>query len=105
LGNVIEGNVIGEKEGGGWKVESGFGVFDVDCEHKHRKAENVDLLVRPLTADAKREPNSIHGIVADVIFQQDRFKVTLENGVYVYLPQRPTVGEKIDVAVKVECLG
>jgi ABC-type Fe3+/spermidine/putrescine transport system ATPase subunit len=114
LGNVIEGNVIGEKEEGEWKVESGFGVFEVDCEHKHRKGENVHLLVRPYSQDSRAErsePSSersrsvVNGTVADVIFQQDRFKVTLENGLYVYLPQRPTVNEKIDVAVKVECLG
>ena len=46
----------------------------------------------------------IGGIVADAIFQQDRFKVTLENGLYVYLANAPRVGEKLEVRVKVECL-
>lgn len=102
LGNVIEGKVIGQEAGGEWKVESGHGVFTVGCAHEHRGGENVHFLARPLAAE--EEPNFIQGIVTDVIFQQDRFKVTLENGLYVYLLQSPKVGEKIHVPVKVECL-
>jgi hypothetical protein len=85
-------------------VESGFGVFAVRCAHKHQRGENVHLLARPLAADAKQEPNSIQGVITDVIFQQDRFKVTLDNGLYVYLSQMSSVGEKISVRAKVECL-
>lgn len=102
LGNVFDGEIIGDKGVGMWKVESRFGVYAVRCEHKHQKGDDVHLLARPLAAES--EPNSIQGIVQDVIFQQDRFKVTLEDGLYVYLPQRPKVGEKISVPVKVECL-
>jgi len=53
---------------------------------------------------AAEESNIIQGIVRDVIFQQDRYKVTLDDGLYVYLPTAPKVGEKIDARVKVECL-
>lgn len=102
LGNVIEGKVIEKTKNGEWKVESGFGVFVVRCAHKHSKGDNVHLLVRPLSAE--KESNIIQGIVTDVIFQQDRFRVTVDNGLYVYLPQAPKVGEKIEVRVKVECL-
>lgn len=102
LGNLIEGEVIGEKGKGGWKVESGLGVFEVECKHKHQQGENVHLLLRPLPAG--EDANSMQGVVTDVIFQQDRFKVTLENGLYIYLPQMVKVGEKIHVPVKVECL-
>jgi ABC-type Fe3+/spermidine/putrescine transport system ATPase subunit len=102
LGNVIEGKVIEKTSNGEWKVESGFGVLAIRCVHKHAKGENVHLLARPLSAE--QEPNIISGIVTDVIFQQDRFKVTLDNGLYVYLPQAPKVGETIEVRVKVECL-
>ncbi len=125
LGNVIEGEVIGKEREGGWKVESGFGIFGVECEHTHRMGEDIHLLVRPNQVDSRAERsepggersrhlprptapgsvvNTVKGIVVDVIFQQDRFKVTLENGLYVYLPQGPRMGEKIDVRVKVECL-
>jgi ABC-type Fe3+/spermidine/putrescine transport system ATPase subunit len=98
LGNIIEGKVKSEKGA----VETRFGVFAVDCDHEYSKGDNVRLLARPLPADS--EPNVIRGNVTDVIFQQDRFKVILDNGLYVYLPNAAKVGEKIEVRVKVECL-
>ena len=85
-----------------WKVESRAGDFVVVCVDKHSKGDKIHLLARPLPAE--NEPNVIQGIVTDVIFQQDRFKVTLDNGLYVYLPKAVKVGEKIEVPVKVECL-
>jgi ABC-type Fe3+/spermidine/putrescine transport system ATPase subunit len=115
LGNVIEGEVRGKnkarpeprrREERGkeerWEVGSEFGVFAVRCEHQHQKGDPVHLLLRPLSAQS--EPNMINGIVADVIFQQDRFKVTLATGPYIYLPNAPKIGERITAQVKVECL-
>jgi ABC-type Fe3+/spermidine/putrescine transport system ATPase subunit len=104
LGKVIEGKVKVQKQEGEWKVESRLGLVTVSCDHKHQKGESVHLLARPLAADARREPNVIEGVVTDVILQQDRFKVTLDNGLYVYLPVAPRVGEGIEVRVEVECL-
>ncbi|HLO28114.1 MAG TPA: ABC transporter ATP-binding protein [Anaerolineales bacterium] len=110
LGNVIEGqvrgrgvlnNVEGLKEAG-WEVESRFGRWSVDCEHKHQEGDHVHLLVRPLPAESRT--NVVEGIATDVIFQQDRFKVTLDNGLYIYVQEAPKVGEKLEVGVKVECL-
>jgi ABC-type Fe3+/spermidine/putrescine transport system ATPase subunit len=101
LGNVIDGKVI-EQAREEWKVESNFGIFRVRCQQKLARGENVHLLVRPLPG--AKERNVIQGIVNDVIFQQDRFKVILNNSLYVFLPQAPKVGEKIEVPVKVECL-
>ncbi|MGE5374815.1 MAG: ABC transporter ATP-binding protein, partial [Bacteroidota bacterium] len=101
LGNVVDGSVGGKRKEGDWEVESGAGVFAVPCGHSHQVGERVHLLVRPLPA---AEPNRLQGIVADAIFQQDRFKVVLENGLYVYLQTAPQVGERIEVPVKVECL-
>lgn len=102
LGNVIDGKVIKKSRDGEWQVESEFGVFTIRCEHKHQKGDIVHLLARPLAA--AKEPNVIQGVVTDVIFQQDRFRVTLDKGLYVYLPNAPKVGERIEVQVKVECL-
>jgi spermidine/putrescine transport system ATP-binding protein len=102
LGNVLEGKVIEKTRNGEWKVGCEIGVFLIRGADKHSKGDTVHLLIRPLTAG--KESNVIHGIVTDVIFQQDRFKVTLDNGLYVYLPQAAKVGEKIEVRVKVECL-
>jgi spermidine/putrescine transport system ATP-binding protein len=97
LGNIFDGKYIGNS-----KVETDFGTFTVQCPHKHQKGDGAHLLVRPL--EIKSERNSIQGVVIDVIFQQERFKVTLDNGLYFYLRESPKVGEKIEVKVKVECL-
>ena len=46
-------------------------------------------------------------MVADAIFHQDRFKVTLENGSYFYLDAAPKIGEEIDLEISpaaVKCL-
>jgi spermidine/putrescine transport system ATP-binding protein len=102
LGNILEGEVSGKMKDGRWKVESGFGGFSTYCEHKHQEGDSVHLLARPRPAES--EPNLVQGTVTDVVFQQDRFKVTLENGLYVYLQNPPKVGERLDVRVKVECL-
>jgi len=102
LGNIIQGKVRGKRKEGGWQIESDAGVLDIRCVHEHQDGETVHLLARPLPAE--REANVIAGIVSDVLFQQDRFKVMLDNGLYVYLPEAPKVGEQIEVRVKVECL-
>jgi spermidine/putrescine transport system ATP-binding protein len=96
-GNIFEGTYLDSS-----KVDTKFGILTIHCEHKHSKGESVHLLVRPLSAE--KEANVITGIVTDVIFQQDRFKVTLDNGLYMYLQSAPKVGEKIEVPLKVECL-
>ena len=98
---------------GKWKVESGYGSFAVGCEHQHQTGDNVHLLARPLLAGKARVAtegssrngmNLLQGIVKDVIFQHDRFKVTFDNDLYVYLQEAPKVGKRISVMVKVECL-
>lgn len=123
LGNVIEGDVKEKMKSSMWKVESGVGEFVVECKHKHSKGETVHLLARPFAEKNNRwssspartsrdvsrpegnNKNDIHGKVADVIFQQDKYKVTLDNGLYFYLAYPPKIGKKITVRVKVECLG
>jgi ABC-type Fe3+/spermidine/putrescine transport system ATPase subunit len=102
LGNVIKGEVKGKTSDTQWSVETGAGVFTVRCNHQHQTGEAVQLLVRPLAAEEGE--NFIQGSVRDVIFQQERFKVTLENGLYVYQPTAPKRGERIEVRVEVECL-
>ncbi|HEX9331417.1 MAG TPA: ABC transporter ATP-binding protein [Anaerolineales bacterium] len=108
LGNIIKGVYIDKL-----KVETKFGILTVHCEHKHQKGDSIPLLVRPLSAgkarvddrrEGRNESNVIQGTITDVIFQQDRYKVTLDNGLYVYLQEAPKVGEKIETGVKVECL-
>jgi spermidine/putrescine transport system ATP-binding protein len=99
LGNLITAKYTGKSE-----VETKFGILTVHCEHSHQIGDNIHLLARPLSAGANAESNVIQGVVTDAIFQHDRFKVTLDNGLYVYLQERPGMGEQIEVRVKVECL-
>jgi spermidine/putrescine transport system ATP-binding protein len=102
LGNIVNGRVLGRLLDASWEVSTDAGIFNVQCTHEHHPGDSVHVLVRPLPAEA--EPNTIRGSVRDVIFQQDRFKVSLENGLYVYLQKPVKVGEMIQVPVKVECL-
>ena len=97
LGNVIDGEVVTMN-----KIQTRHGTFTVECEHKHSKGDKVHLLARPLPV--KSEANVISGIVEDVIFQQDRYRITLDNGLSVYLDERQDIGVKVSVKVKVECL-
>jgi ABC-type Fe3+/spermidine/putrescine transport system ATPase subunit len=97
LGNIIEGTYVGSS-----RVETKLGPLTINCNHRHQRGEEVHLLARPLPVD--QDMNSIEGIVQDVIFQNDRFKVTLENGFYSYLQTPPKVGERLKVPLRVECL-
>jgi len=104
LGNVVEGVVSFEV--GKLKVETPAGVFELGCRHAHRAGEKVNLLLRPLGVRIAADGN-LHGVVADVVFHQDQFKVTLENGLYFYLPEAPKNGEAIAVYIPpsaVHCL-
>jgi ABC-type Fe3+/spermidine/putrescine transport system ATPase subunit len=117
LGNIIRAEIRGKSKNGEWQAESDVGPFDVSCGHKHRRGDEIHLLARPLPAGearvARSQPrgersrnavNTLRGVVTDVVFRQDRFRVTLDNGLYVYLPEAPKMGERIEVQVKVECL-
>lgn len=97
LGNVINGLKVE-----GSKVETEYGIFNVEGARKYRMGENIRLLARP--HEVEGEANVIQGQVADVLFQKNGFKVTLENGLYVYLKTAPKVGSKISACVAVECL-
>ncbi len=80
LGNILDGEVVAKN-----KFQTEHGIFTVKCDHKHSKGDKVKLLARPF--EVKDEANVISGVVADVIFQHDRYKVTLDNGLYVYLDE------------------
>jgi ABC-type Fe3+/spermidine/putrescine transport system ATPase subunit len=97
-GNVIDGTVAGE----GWKIETDLGVFNIRCEHAHQVGDKVHLLARPVEVT---NGSVLAGTVRDVIFQQDRFKVVLDNGLFVYRPVSPEIGQKISVQLAMECLG
>ena len=98
LGNVVDGEVVA-KSG---KIKTTIGNFTVRCDHKHSKGDKVHLLIRSLPAGD--DANILHGKVTDVLFQQEQYKITLDNGIYVYLNDPQRIGKKISVQVAVECL-
>ena len=85
-----------------WNIITSSGSFVVKCEHKHNVGDKVYLLLRPVQTE---DGSVIRGRVADVVFQQDRFKVTLENNLFAYLQNAPKIGQFITVKVAVKCLG
>ena len=124
LGNILDGEVVSQRmndEGRRMNVRTVHGLFEVQCDHEHSKGDKVKLLSRPYRAE-RSEPTlaphasagvgerrrsavtSVSGVVTDVIFQHDRYKVAFDNGLYVYLDEEPKIGEKISTQVKVECL-
>jgi ABC-type Fe3+/spermidine/putrescine transport system ATPase subunit len=113
VGNVIEGVIT--LSGRTLRVKTSAGVFEICCKHAHKEGEKVDLLVRPTGVRKVTNGNSVNvpgasllrGVVTDSIFHRDRFKVTLEGGLYFYLPEAPKIGEEICLAISpavVRCL-
>lgn len=103
-GNVIEGVV--RSNAGSLEIETSAGLFGLMCRHAHKAGEKVDLLVRPQGVRRAAEGN-LQGLVADAVFHQDRFKVTLESGLFFYLPEAPIIGERICLEISaqaVQCL-
>jgi ABC-type Fe3+/spermidine/putrescine transport system ATPase subunit len=103
LGNVIEGNCKSRNEKlKMWNISTTIGNFDVKCAHKHKVGDIVHLLLRPAHFERGSE---VRGRVADVLFQQERYKIALENGLYVYVQDPTKIGQKITVKIEVKCLG
>ena len=100
--NVLTGRVLPDG-----RLETKIGIFDLNCDHTHRAGDSVTLLVG--RSGARLDPDgNIQGVVTDAIFQQEGFKVTLEDGTYFNLPQAPHLGERICLqvpAARVKCLG
>ena len=99
VGNILEGSVRADGS-----VETAAGIFHVTYGQNQHTGDKVSLLVRPSgvqrAAGAPVEPGKtslLSGVVADVVFQQDRFKVILTNHMYFYLPEAPQIGELISL--------
>lgn len=100
VGNIITGVVRAGN------VETSVGIFRLSCAHAHRDGEKVNLMVS--RHQVREAPDGeLRGVVADVIFQQDGFKVTLSNGLVFHLPKAPKPGEEVRLHVPsaaVQCL-
>jgi spermidine/putrescine transport system ATP-binding protein len=102
LGNILEGKTVTPN-----RVETRIGVLKTNCSHIHITGENVSLLIRPGAATSGVGENILTSCVADVLFQNEFYRVTLKNGLYFKLPFAYKVGEEISLRVPesaVECL-
>jgi ABC-type Fe3+/spermidine/putrescine transport system ATPase subunit len=100
LGNVIEGKWLGDR-----RVETSLGVLEIECETEAGKGESVALLIRAERVRMIEKGDGLQGRVADVLFQKNSFRVTLESGLYFYTSAPPEVGTELTFTVDVECLG
>jgi ABC-type Fe3+/spermidine/putrescine transport system ATPase subunit len=98
LGTVLVGRWLDGKV----HSDQGDVTLAVKCAHSHKKGDQVTLLVRPHPAAGG---TLIRGRVADVVFHQDQFKVTLDSGLFAYVDAAPKIGQELSLKVTVECLG
>ncbi len=103
LGNLLSGKMLSHGQ-----VQTQVGVLKTACRHSHAVGEPVSLLIRPGAASTGVGENLLTGRVADILFQNEFFRVTLENGLVFRLPTPYRVGEQVSLhvpAAAVECLG
>jgi len=100
LGNVVSGKMI---EAG--KVKTKLGLLEVRGGTGAAVGESVALLIRPERVKLIENGSGLKVRVADVLFQKNGFRVTLENGLYFYTSNPPELGEEINFIVEAECLG
>jgi ABC-type Fe3+/spermidine/putrescine transport system ATPase subunit len=116
-GNVVEGTILSDAHP--FQVQTSVGIFELECQisriserrelspftlfggHDHSVGEKIYLLLSRRGVTCSTE-GSINGIVVDVIFRQDGYKVTLTNGLDFYLPDAPRVGEHISLSIPKE---
>lgn len=79
------GNVIRPGEGGGVLIAEGLDI------HK-------TILLRP-QAELVTSGGTVRGVVTDVVFAGESFRVELENGWYFYVGAAPRVGETVRLRV------
>jgi spermidine/putrescine transport system ATP-binding protein len=95
MGNIVEGVITSAN-----KVKTEFGMFTLNCKHKHAKDERISLLLK----QSEEGIDEIKLKVEDVLFKQDQFQIKLRGGLVIHIKDAPKVGQIIRVKVQVECL-
>jgi len=76
---------------------------EISGEAFARFPASATLLLRPRARRVK-SGGTLRGVVADVLFRGDFYRVTLENGLFFDLPEAPQVGEIIFLQVETQIL-
>ncbi|MFN2119204.1 MAG: ABC transporter ATP-binding protein [Anaerolineales bacterium] len=98
VGSVVRGRITMDCQ----RAESEYGPLRLDCNHKHRAGEHVQMLIRPTPAS---HGSTLQGRVRETIFLHDRYRVVLVGGLFLEMESPPVIGDTIRVTVKPECLG
>ncbi len=99
-GNIVPGIVRGGQ------VVTSMGVLDLSCSHQHQEGQSIRVLISNRQV-LEKEDGELTGVVREVVFQQEGFKVTLENSFDFLLPRAPHTGEEIHLHLEggsVRCL-
>ncbi len=104
VGNILFGEC--HPGSGSSVLKTALGEFPLSCPHCHPKGTRVGAILRPSAAEEHPE-GEIRARVTDILFQREHFRVSLENGLYVFLSRAPRVGETVSLRLKapLECLG
>jgi ABC-type Fe3+/spermidine/putrescine transport system ATPase subunit len=97
-GSIVPARVLPDRR----NAETAYGMARLDCKHRHKEGEQIQLLVRPTPAP---RGSKFQGTVSETIFVHDRYRVVMSGGLFLELESAPVVGEIIRVGVNPECLG
>jgi ABC-type Fe3+/spermidine/putrescine transport system ATPase subunit len=104
LGNILSGRILSIGQ-----VQTAYGIFrPLNCDHQHQAGDEVSILIRPDVDENDSATYNLEGIVRDVNFYNNRYRVTLDDNLVFTLPVAPEVGGKLHLNLsetKIQCLG
>lgn len=101
LGNVVEGWTV---DGRPSTVETPFGAIDIPCADQHNVGDELTLLLRP-RAEVVEAGETLRGVVTDVVFREQAFRIELEGGLYFFVSAPCTIGQTVKLKIlQMECL-
>lgn len=104
LGNVLSGEYLADG-----RIFTENGSFRTsDCLHHHIPGEKVEILIRPEVEPGIEGENQLEGLVKDVHFFKNGYRVIMQSDLYFFIPHAPKVGDELRLNLpdrSVQCLG
>ena len=74
------------------------------CVHPHQMGEEITVLLRP-RAELVEVGETLTGVVTDVVFREQTFRLELAGGMYFYVSAPCKIGQTVRLKIlQVECL-